>query len=601
MTAPAGVVDGGRVRGVGVDAVDVARFRTVLARRPGLVRRLFTDGERSYASRGADPGLRLAARFAAKEATLKALGVGIGAADFHEVEVVRGADGAPHLSLAGRAAVLAAARGVRGGTSHSPTPTWWPWPRWWPRADALKPVVTVAEMRAIDEEALAVVDHDVLVERAGTAVATAALRLLGGAYGRRVLVVAGKGTNGADGRVAAARLRRRGARVEIVEAAAAPDRVGPSRRGGPGHRRRLRHGFPRQLHGALGAGGGPGAGRGHPVGCRRRHRRGLRRAPARRRDGHLRRPQAGPAPGRRPPPGRSGRAWSTSVSTCTGPGSGWWRTPTSPACCRCGPGGLQVAVGRGRGGRLAGHDRRRRALRPRRLPGRRRHGPSRRARRRPRPVHRGEAVATELAADGWAAAALEMVARCHSVVVGPGLGRAAGTAAEVRTLVAGAEVPVVIDADGLVALGSGTAIDEVVRGAGPAGAEIHAILTPHDGEFASLTGRPPGADRIAATRRLAARTGAVVLLKGPTTVVAAPGGEALLATAGSPRLATAGTGDVLSGAIGAFVARGLPLLEAAGLAAHVHGRAAALGPPEGLVAGDLADLLGRWLSDIRRG
>ena len=84
-------------------------------------------------------------------------------------------------------------------------------------------------------------------------------------------------------------------------------------------------------------------------------------------------------------------------------------------------------------------------------------------------------------------------------------------------------------------------------------------------------------------------------------MVAEPGGTALLVTAGSPRLATAGTGDVLSGAIGAFVARGLPLFEAAGLAAHVHGRAAALGPPEGLVAGDLADLLGRWLSDVRRG
>ena len=75
------------------------------------------------------------------------------------------------------------------------------------------PVVTVAEMQAIDAEALARVSHDTLVDRAGTAVAAAALGLLGGAYGRRVVVVAGKGSNGADGRVAADRLRRRGARV----------------------------------------------------------------------------------------------------------------------------------------------------------------------------------------------------------------------------------------------------------------------------------------------------------------------------------------------------------------------------------------------------
>jgi len=70
----------------------------------------------------------------------------------------------------------------------------------------------------------------------------------------------------------------------------------------------------------------------------------------------------------------------------------------------------------------------------------------------------------------------------------------------------------------------------------------------------------------------------------------------LLAASGSPRLATAGTGDVLSGVIGAFVARGVPPHMAAALGAHVHGRAAALGPPEGLMAGDLAELVARWLS-----
>jgi holo-[acyl-carrier protein] synthase len=113
VTTPAGVDERGRVRGIGVDAVDVARFRMVLARRPGLAGRLFTDAERSYAQSGRDPGSRLAARFAAKEAVLKALGVGIGATGFREVEVVRGDGGAPRLALAGRAAALADERGVR--------------------------------------------------------------------------------------------------------------------------------------------------------------------------------------------------------------------------------------------------------------------------------------------------------------------------------------------------------------------------------------------------------------------------------------------------------------------------------------------------------
>src|SRR6202035_1104930 len=83
----------------------------------------------------------------------------------------------------------------------------------------VKPVLRVEEVRAADARALEHVDEESLVERAGTAVATWALRMLGGAYGRRVVVVAGKGNNGADGRVAAARLARRGARVALFDAA----------------------------------------------------------------------------------------------------------------------------------------------------------------------------------------------------------------------------------------------------------------------------------------------------------------------------------------------------------------------------------------------
>ena len=116
MTAPrAGLGVGGvaGVCGIGVDAVDVDRFRRVMARRPTILGRLFTESERAYAHRSTDPGPRLAVRFAAKEAVLKALGVGVGAAGFRDVEVVRADNGEPGLVLSGRAATISLGRGVR--------------------------------------------------------------------------------------------------------------------------------------------------------------------------------------------------------------------------------------------------------------------------------------------------------------------------------------------------------------------------------------------------------------------------------------------------------------------------------------------------------
>jgi holo-[acyl-carrier protein] synthase len=100
--------------GIGIDAVDVERFRAVLARRPAMSQRLFTDGERAYGDRHRDSAPRLAARFAAKEAVMKALGVGLGAFAFHDVEVVSAPSGAPSLVLRGQAAELATRRGVVG-------------------------------------------------------------------------------------------------------------------------------------------------------------------------------------------------------------------------------------------------------------------------------------------------------------------------------------------------------------------------------------------------------------------------------------------------------------------------------------------------------
>lgn len=99
--------------GVGVDVVEIERFRASLARTPSMRTRLFVQAELDYVSPKADPIPSLAARFAAREATMKALGLGLGAFGFHDVWVDRLASGAPRLMVAGRAAELAAERGVQ--------------------------------------------------------------------------------------------------------------------------------------------------------------------------------------------------------------------------------------------------------------------------------------------------------------------------------------------------------------------------------------------------------------------------------------------------------------------------------------------------------
>lgn len=102
----------GAVIGLGIDLVEVDRFRVMLARTPSTKERMFTAGERAYAERAADPTERYAVRFAAKEAVMKALGVGLGAFGFHDVEVLREDGGCPRLGVYAAAADLAAQRGV---------------------------------------------------------------------------------------------------------------------------------------------------------------------------------------------------------------------------------------------------------------------------------------------------------------------------------------------------------------------------------------------------------------------------------------------------------------------------------------------------------
>jgi len=182
-----------------------------------------------------------------------------------------------------------------------------------------------------------------------------------------------------------------------------------------------------------------------------------------------------------------------------------------------------------------------------------------------------------------AAVVLADAGRFGALAIGPGLGRAPATAAAVRGLVTGTTGPVVLDADALHALAGH--LDLL------AGRAVPAVLTPHAGEYAALRGAAPDVDRVAAARVLAAETGSVVLLKGPGTVVADPAGRAAICLVGGPELATAGTGDVLTGIVGAFLARGVPPFEAAAAAAFVHGSAAERCGHTGLVAGDLVSAI----------
>ena len=178
--------------------------------------------------------------------------------------------------------------------------------------------------------------------------------------------------------------------------------------------------------------------------------------------------------------------------------------------------------------------------------------------------------------DGRPLAELLQDARRNAWVCGPGLGLEAARAALPQLLASGRAV--VVDADALAACAGAP---EFLRGA--------AVLTPHAGEFARVFGAP-GTDRLAAARRAAAVTGAVVLLKGADTIIAAPDGRAAINASAPPWLATAGAGDTLAGLIAALLAQGMAPWHAACAGAWLHGRAAVHAGPH-LIAEDLAPAL----------
>jgi len=184
-------------------------------------------------------------------------------------------------------------------------------------------------------------------------------------------------------------------------------------------------------------------------------------------------------------------------------------------------------------------------------------------------------------------AVLALAAERDVVAMGAGVGRSLETGALMQALAKRLDKPRVIDADGLFALR-----DEP---GSLRSREAATVLTPHPGEAASLLGcraAEVNRDRVGAARSLADRTGAVVLLKGAASVAADPGGQVIVNPTGGPALAAGGTGDVLLGLVAAYLAQGMAPLEAAALAAFVHGfsadRLAAAGAA-GVMASDVAN------------
>ncbi|HMM48149.1 MAG TPA: NAD(P)H-hydrate dehydratase, partial [Miltoncostaeaceae bacterium] len=180
-----------------------------------------------------------------------------------------------------------------------------------------------------------------------------------------------------------------------------------------------------------------------------------------------------------------------------------------------------------------------------------------------------------------------------AVAIGPGLGRATPTAAALTGVLGESPLPVVIDADGLWQLAE-TGETLASRAASP-------VLTPHSGEAARLLGverAQVDAGRLDAARELAALHGAVVVLKGPGTLIAAPDGRVVVDGTGSAALASAGTGDVLTGVLVAALAKGMEPFAAAVAAVALHGRAAELaGMGDGTIASDVIEALPRALAE----
>ena len=560
--------------------------------RPGSSTRVFTAGEQEYCRAAQRPGRALRRPVRGQGGGAQGDGRRAGGVRLRDIEVVRADVG----RAAARRCTAPPPRwrpsaGSAAGTSASPTPP--PWPRPSSSPSGAEPATP---SRAGGRPPLASAEHAARPDprrdggrrrrraRAGRGPdrpgrrrpwPAQALDLLGGTYGRRVVVVAGKGNNGNDGREAGRLLRRRGVRVAVIAGAEAPgDAAGDcdlviDAAYGTGFRGEYDAARPRRR---------AGAGRRHPQRGGRAHRQAGRAARCRP-SARSRSPRSSPGCCST----RAGRwparwCWPTSASTCPGARAGLveaadvagW-VPARPADAHK----WRAAVVRGR--RLAGHDRRRPPGGPGRAAGRRGHGARGVAGRRPRPrpAHRG---------------GRHRRARRRLGHGGPRPARPGRRPR--RRARPGPQRPRRRSRPPLGGGGRGARPSSTATGCRPSAPRPRPPLLgrarrppcsrPTTASSPAWPAGRPGATGSAAARDLAAATGAVVLLKGPTTVVAHPDGRALLVTAGDARLATAGTGDVLSGVIGALLAQGVPPFDAAAAGAWLHGAGGARpGPRRG--------------------
>jgi NAD(P)H-hydrate epimerase len=195
---------------------------------------------------------------------------------------------------------------------------------------------------------------------------------------------------------------------------------------------------------------------------------------------------------------------------------------------------------------------------------------------------------------------LELLGRTDALALGPGLGLDPETQSLVRELVVEVERPMVVDADGLTALAGHLTL--LKSSAAPR------CLTPHPGEMARLLERPVAevqADRIESVRSFCQRYGTFLVLKGARSIIGEPGGKIYINPTGNPGMASGGTGDILTGMVGALLARKLDPLVALQAAVYLHGLAGDLGRDakgeEGLIAGDVLEAIPAAILKVQRG